>query len=278
MKLGKQAATYDSRDIRWTDVRASAPSLPPAPPPSGGYGGDFSDWLMLGNGPCDDGSIPKADAAFEGAGDCAWAGPAHEEMEAAKNAGRPVPPFTCLNVLEQYSAYSGYNLKTGASDTGSNVRDVLKWRQKKGLLDTAGTAHKIGTFVALEPGNTQQLWEALWLFENVGIGINFPNSAMDQFNAGQMWSVVPGAKIDGGHYIPLVGHPLPNVWTCVTWGKRQPMTAQFLTTYCDEAWAYIDPERYNAVTGDTLQDFTAPELQKYITMVAQQKAASAGKS
>jgi hypothetical protein len=276
MKLGKQPATYDSRDIRFADVRASAPSLPPAPAPSGGYGGDFSDWLMLGNGPCDDGSIPKTDAAFEGAGDCAWAGPAHEEMEAAKNAGRPVPPFTCLNVLEQYSAYSGYNLQTGASDNGSNVRDVLKWRQKKGLLDTAGTTHKIGTFVALEPGNTEQLWEALWLFENVGIGINFPNSAMDQFNQGQTWSVVPGAKSEGGHYIPLVGHPLPNVWTCVTWGKRQTMTAQFLTTYCDEAWAYIDPERYNAVTGDTLQDFTAAELQKYITMVAQQKAS--GKS
>jgi hypothetical protein len=276
MKLGKQPATYDSRDIWFADVRASAPSLPPAPAPSGGYGGDFSDWLMLGNGPCDDGSIPKTDAAFEGAGDCAWAGPAHEEMEAAKNAGRPVPPFTCLNVLEQYSAYSGYNLQTGASDNGSNVRDVLKWRQKKGLLDTAGTTHKIGTFVALEPGNTEQLWEALWLFENVGIGINFPNSAMDQFNQGQTWSVVPGAKSEGGHYIPLVGHPLPNVWTCVTWGKRQTMTAQFLTTYCDEAWAYIDPERYNAVTGDTLQDFTAAELQKYITMVAQQKAS--GKS
>jgi hypothetical protein len=176
-------------------------------------------------------------------------------------------------VLEQYSAYSGYNLETGAKDNGSNVRDVLKWRQKKGLLDKAGTAHKIGTFVALEPGNTDQLWEALWLFENVGIGINFPNSAMDQFNAGKTWSVVPGAKVDGGHYIPLVGHPVTNAWTCVTWGKRQTMTAQFLTTYCDEAWAYIDPERYNAVTGETLQAFTSADLDKYITLLAAQKTA-----
>ena len=276
MKLGKQPATYDSRDITYADVRPRAVELPTAPAPSGGYGGDFSDWLMLGNGPCDDGSIPQSDAAFQGAGDCAWAGPAHEEMEAAKNSGRAVPPFTCMNVLEQYSAYSGYNLQTGASDTGSNVRDVLKWRQKKGLLDTAGTPHKIGTFVALEPGNTDQLWEALWLFENVGIGINFPNSAMDQFNQGQMWSVVPGATIEGGHYIPLVGHPQNNVWTCVTWGKAQTMTAQFLTTYCDEAWAYVDPERYSALTGETLQDFTAADLQKYISLVA--KDTTSGKS
>jgi hypothetical protein len=272
MKLGKQPATYDSRDIRYADVRPSGVSLPNVPPPGGGYGTDFSDWLMLGNGPCDDGSVQSGWAAFQGAGDCAWAGPAHEEMEACKNAGRPVPAFTCLNVLQQYSAYSGYNLQTGAGDNGSNVRDVLTWRQTKGLVDAAGAAHKIGTFVSLEPGNTDQLWEALWLFESVGIGINFPNSAMDQFNAGQMWSVVAGTAIEGGHYIPLVGHPVQNVWTCVTWAKRQTMTAQFLTTYCDEAWAYIDPERYNAVTGDTLQKFTDADLDKYITLFSQQIA------
>jgi hypothetical protein len=270
LKLGKRPATYDRRDITYADVRPAGTSLPQAPLPGGGYGTDFADWLMLGNGPCDDGSVESDWAAYEGAGDCAWAGPAHETMEASKNAARPVPGFTCLNVLEQYSAYSGYNPQTGANDNGSNVRDVLSWRQKKGLLDSAGAAHKIGTYVALEPGNTSQLWEALWLFEAVGIGINFPTSAMDQFNAGKMWSVVAGATIEGGHYVPVVGHPVQNVWTCVTWGKRQTMTPQFLTTYCDEAWAYIDPERYNVVTGETLQSFTDADLQKYITVLSQQ--------
>src|ERR1700722_10504368 len=102
LKLGKQDHIYDSRDIRYGDVRPSSVSLPTAPAPSGGYGIDFSDWLMLGNGPCDDGSVDSSWAAFQGAGDCAWAGPAHETMEACKNAGRPVPEFTCLNVLDQY--------------------------------------------------------------------------------------------------------------------------------------------------------------------------------
>lgn len=273
-QLGKQPATYDSRDIRYADVRPTSVSLPTPPPPSGGWGMDFSDWLMLGNGPCDDGSIESGWAAYQGAGDCAWAGPAHETMEACKNANRPVPPFTCLNVLQQYSAYSGYDLQTGAKDTGSNVRDVLKWRQTKGLTDSGGAAHKIGTYVALEPGNTQQLWEALWLFEAVGIGINFPNSAMDQFNQGKMWSVVPGATIEGGHYIPLVGHPVESVWTCVTWGKRQTLTATFLTTYCDEAWAYIDPERYTAVTGETPAGFTDADLEKYISVLSGQISGS----
>jgi hypothetical protein len=266
--LGKRAATYDSRDLRYADVRAGV-SLPPAPPPGGGYGMDFgaAGWLMLGNGP--DATVF---GGFNGCGDCAWAGPAHEVMESCKNAGRPVPAFSGKTVVDQYSAYSGYDPQTGANDNGSNVRDVLNWRQTKGLLDDAGTAHKIGAYVALEPGNLDQFWEALWLFDAVGIGIKFPNSAMDQTNAGQMWSVVPGAQIDGGHYIPLVGHPTAGVWTCVTWGQRQTMTTQFLSTYCDEAWAWIDPERYSQATGETPQGFRDADLEKYLTAVAQQKA------
>ena len=267
-QLGKKPATYDSRDFRYADARAGL-TLPPAPAPGGGYGMDFGadGWGMLGNGP--DNTVFQG---FQGCGDCAWAGPAHETMEASKNAGRAVPRFSGKTVVDQYAQYSGYNPQTGANDNGSNVRDVLNWRQTKGLLDDSGTAHTIGSYVALEPGNLAQLWEALWLFNVIGVGINFPESAMDQTNAGQMWSVVPGAKIEGGHYIPVVGHPAADVWTCVTWGQRQTMTTQFLTTYCDEAWAWIDPARYSALTGDTPQGFSAAQVQQYLTAVGQEKS------
>lgn len=268
LHLGKRDPTYDSRDLKYATVLATG-SLPPVPPPHGGYGMDFGStgWLMLGNGP-DDTVFP----GFKGCGDCAWAGPAHETMESCKNAGRPVPQFSGKTVVDQYAEYSGFDPTSGTNDTGSNVRDVLTWRQTKGLFDDAGTAHKIGTYVALEPGDLNQLWEALWLFEAVGIGIQFPNSAMDQLQAGQPWSVVPGTTIEGGHYIPLVGQPTAGIWTCVTWGQRQVMTAQFLSAYCDEAWAWIDPERYTQVTGETQQGFRDADLEKYLTLVGQQKS------
>lgn len=266
---GKRPATYDSRDIRYSNVRAGV-TLPEIPSPHGGYGTDFTNWLMLGNGPCDDGSIPSSWYAYNGAGNCAWAGPGHEEMEIDKNSKKPVSPFTCLNILNQYAEYLGLanaQALTASNDQGSNVRDVLQWRATKGLLDANNVAHKIGVYVSVEPGNLTDLWEALYLFEAVGIGINFPESAMDQFNNNQIWSVVSGAQIDGGHYIPLVGHPSNNVWTCVTWAKRQTMTPQFITKYCDEAWAYISAERYNAVTGETLEKYTDADLEKYISLV-----------
>jgi hypothetical protein len=39
--------------------------------------------------------------------------------------------------------------------------------------------------MALAPGNPDQLALAIYLFGAIGIGIKFPNTAMDQFNAGK---------------------------------------------------------------------------------------------
>ena len=290
-KLGKLPATYDNRDIRWTNLKQDSSAihqkaksiceirddaaLPSIPNPHGGYGTEFPGgvwpgWGMYANGPCDDNTIPSSWYAYNGVGCCAWSGPGHETMTTDKNGGRTVAKFTCLNIANQYAEYLGLKSAqdlSASNDQGSQVRDVLQWRATKGLLDASGQTHKVGVYVALEPTNLQDLWEALWLFECVGIGINFPGSAMDQFNAGQIWSVVNGAQIEGGHYIPLVGHPVSSAWTCVTWGKRQMMTNQFIQTYCDEAWAYITPERYNEVTGDTLQGYNDADLEKFISLV-----------
>lgn len=284
LKTGKLPATYDARDLKYADARVAA-ALPSIPAPHGGYGTDFSDWGMAGNGPVDsdDHSLPAEwTSAADGAGDCTIAGPGHETMEADRNARRPVATFSAKTCLEAYMTLTQqangtpYDPVTGSGDTGLNVRDVLAYRQKTGLKDDSGNIHKIGVYVALEPGDQQQLWEALWLFETVGIGIEFPESAMDQFNAGQTWSVVPGAQIDGGHYIPIVGHPTTSVWTVVTWGKRQTATPQFLSKYTDEAWAYISAERYNAVTGKTLEGYKDADLELYIKSAAfaQQSAAA----
>lgn len=273
LHLGKKPATYDSRDLLYREARPkSLPISLTDLPTTWGHGADFSStdpppkgWGMLGNGPQDDGSVDPSWAAAGGAGDCAWAGPAHEEMQAAHESGRKIPPFSSLTILKQYSEYCGYNLQTGAGDMGSDVREVLKWRQKKGLKSNSGHAYKIGAYYSLELGDWQSLREACYLFESVGLGFEFPESAMNQFNNGQTWSVVPGAQIDGGHYVPIVGHPWPGLWTCITWGRRQVMTWQFIQQYADELWCYIDFERYNRVTGKTAEGYQDVDLERYIT-------------
>ena len=45
----------------------------------------------------------------------------------------------------------------------------------------------------------------------------------------------------GGHCVPLSGYDANKIW-CVTWGALQPMTWQFLSTYCDEAYVLLSQE------------------------------------
>ena len=258
LKLGKTPATYDKRDLLFSAYR-TAEALPAHPKHFGHetvIGGHA--WQMLGNGP--DNSVSKG---FGGAGDCVFAGGDHETMLWTAETGTAAT-FTGANAIKDYSAVTGYDPRApldengeNPTDRGTNVREALSYRRKTGLLDAKAKRHKIGAYVALEVGNIDHLLEALYLFGVVGIGIKFPAPAMDQFNAGKPWSVVPGAKIDGGHYIPLVAYR--TTLECVTWGRVQQMTQQFYKTYCDEAWAILSPEMLK--TGKSLEGFDLASLQ-----------------
>jgi hypothetical protein len=271
-RTGKRPATYDARDIKYADVRPTALALPNLPA-HWGHATDFKDWLMLGNGPCDDGSITdESSYIYDGAGNCFWAGTDHVVMQSDKQADGSVAPFTCLSSLNDYAQYLGLSdaSKIDANnDEGTDVREGLKRLQSVGVLDTEGNAHKIGVYIALELGNWAHLREASYIFEEVGLGFNFPESAMDQFNQGQVWSVVPGAQIDGGHYVPIAGHPSNGMWSVITWGKKQLATWSFISKYADEMWAYITMERYNSVTGETAEGYKDVDLEKFITLVGQ---------
>jgi len=239
MKLGKKPAVYSRKTLRLSDYLTT---LPPVPADNFGHETLVTQpWGVLGN---------------DALGDCAIAGPGHETMLWNAEAGQQVA-FSDANTIADYSAITGYNPADPATDQGSIVLDVLNYRRNTGLLDAAGARHKIGAFVSLEVGNLDHLYAALYLFGALGIGINFPGSAMDQFNDGQPWEVVPGASIDGGHYVPLVakrGNLL-----CVTWGRLQAVTETFLTTYMDEAYAMLSPEML--ADGKSPGGFDLPALQ-----------------
>src|SRR5208283_2701894 len=80
---------------------------------------------------------------------------------------------------------------------------------------------------------------AVYLLYGAYIGIQVPQSAMDQFNAGQPWTIVLGSPIEGGHCIYIVGYNATGP-VCITWGKKQQMDWNFFDTYCDEAYVVID--------------------------------------
>jgi hypothetical protein len=224
LALGKRPATSDPRDLQFAEyVRPEA--LPP-PPPTFGHDGliETNSWRMLGN---------------DVAGDCVWAGAAHETM-LWKAEVKQAAHFSAASVLSDYSAFTGYDPVSGANDDGTNVREALGYRRSTGILDANGRRHKILAYVALTPGDMTQLWQALYLFGAVGIGFEFPESAWADFDAGRKWSVIDGSRIDGGHYVPVVARR--DGVRFVTWGVETAMTKAFYKTYCDEAWAILSNE------------------------------------
>jgi hypothetical protein len=243
LPTGKAPARRDDRDLRFADYLTT---LPPTP---SGILGHFALivatlWGMLGN------------ALW---GDCVWAGADHETMLWTTEAG-DAAVFVDANALADYSAVTGFNPNDPSSDQGTDVRDSYTYRMKTGVIDAAGNRHKLGAYLNVDL-DVAHLARAIYLFGVVGLGIEFPESAMDQFNAGEPWDVVPGTpKPTDGHYIPLVGYdPTKGYWYVVTWGKLQPVTTAFLLKYADEHYALLSPEMLK--NGASLEGFDLATLQ-----------------
>lgn len=261
--------------IPFTDLRAKLKTeglLPTVPQMFGhGHNRPQDGWGMLGNGP--DNTVFDG---FGGAGDCVLAGACHEEEESAENAGRTVPQFSGATAIRQYSEATlrqngtAYDPHTGEGDTGLDPQEELKHRQEVGLYDDHGTVFKIGQVVVLEPGDIQQLWEATWLFENSAVCIEVQEAQQDQFNerAQPTWEYVPGSGNIGGHYVPAVGK-----LGVISWAEDVYYTPNFLKHQQTAGYCYVDPLRYNAVTGETAEHWRDQDLEKFITLVARMKTA-----
>lgn len=146
------------------------------------------------------------------------------------------------DVLRAYEAVSGYNPATGANDDGAVVQDVLSYWRKTGV-----GGHKILAFAQVDFKNADELRSAMNIFGNIYLGIDFPNTAMDQFDNDEPWDVVYGAHSEGGHAINAGYYDVSdNMWKVVTWGKVQPMTQAFFDKYVEEAWVVISQEWLDA--------------------------------
>lgn len=205
------------------------------------------------------GLLPAGDLGMLGNdqyGDCVWAGAAHETIYLNLEARNHVE-FSDTSVLSDYSAVTGFNPDDSSTDNGTDMKDAASYRRRYGVRDQTGIRHKVVAYLGIEPGNLDQMKYAIWLFGAVGIGIQFPASAMTQFNNGQPWDVVPGSPIRGGHYIPGV-YADKTGFQVITWGKRIRVTNRFLVKYTDEAIAYVSYEALR--NGATIDGFQKADL------------------
>lgn len=177
------------------------------------------------------------------AGDCVWAGAAHETMLLKADAGFAPPSFMIRDVFADYSAVTGFDPKNPATDQGTDVQQAAAYRQKTGIGDANGNRHQIEIYTALRSGDLSELALATFLNGVAGVGVDLPSSAEDQFNAAEPWTVVKGDTSAGGHYIPCVGRNRVGNFLFVTWGRLQAATPEWLQTHMDEGICFLSQER-----------------------------------
>ncbi|MBO0826192.1 MAG: hypothetical protein J2P24_00280 [Streptosporangiales bacterium] len=200
--------------------------LPPLPKVID-YAARIKDWPMYGN---------------DQWGDCVWAMIGHMIESVTAYAGDPVKP-TEAALLKGYADVTGFDPDDPSTDQGTVIQDALDYWRKTGIEMPDGSRHRILGFAQVDHGNAREMDYALDLFGAVAVGVNFPSSAMDQFNAGQPWDYIPGSPVEGGHAVHKVSSDTTTeLGQVVTWGRVQPVTETWAMQYVEETWAVALPE------------------------------------
>jgi hypothetical protein len=223
--LGKLPAQPARPQLKLSDVLRERLAAPPA---SCDWQSDSIRWPMYSN---------------DRVGDCTCAGVGHMVNQLTfYGTGTEVTPAEA-SVLGMYSAITGYTPADPNTDTGAYCQDVLGYWRKTGLED-----HRIVAYASLDVSNLTEVKQAIAAFGTVYVGMNFPDSAMRQFQQGRTWDVTRGARVEGGHCV-IVGAYGTGTFGLVTWGAETQMTEAFWHKYVDEAWVVLDADGLNKASG-----------------------------
>jgi hypothetical protein len=196
-------------------------------------------------------------------GDCTVATVGHMIQAWTAEAGNQVI-IPDDDIINMYSAVSGYIPGKAKTDGGAVVLDVLNYWRKTGL-----DRHRLGGYAELQLKNHNEAMQSVYYFGAAYLGLALPISAQTQ----KLWSVPseglhgdgePGSW--GGHAVPLVAYDA-NGPICITWGKMQQMTWDFYDVYCEEAYACFSQDIVGG-DGKSPEGFDAAQLQVDLTEIA----------
>lgn len=207
-----------------------------APPPtSSGLSTQVpaSAWGMLGN---------------DTLGDCVCAGALHGQ-QLIDAAGKGVATnFTTQDAINMYEVVGGYVPGQPNTDQGAELIDGLKYWASPGLGVGTFKCDAYAQFNLSGANGIAMLQQVIADFGVAYLGLEVPQSAMQQFDAGQPWTVVPRSPIEGGHCVPGVDYDAGGLWV-VTWAARQYVSWAFVAKYFDEAWAVTSVDLVKAAGG-----------------------------
>lgn len=166
-------------------------------------------------------------------GDCTCAGAGHIAQQINWYGQGQNAPVTEQDAIAMYELL-GYRPGDSSTDLGATLQQALDvWRS------TGIGGNKIAAFAQVDATDLDTIRACIDLFGAVYTGMNFPKSAMDQFNAGKEWTVARRTSVEGGHCVPIGAYDADG-FTCVTWGRAQRMDVPFFRRWFDEVWTPID--------------------------------------
>ena len=177
-----------------------------------------SDWRMLAN---------------DKYGDCTFAGIVHARMATAAVLGLTENVPTDEEIVSAYLQY------TQGQDAGAVEADLLKYWQNNELFGS-----KLAAYAPSDHADFDELKSVIASFGLAYIGVRLPVTFQDQFIKGQPWDLTgtpADDQIEGGHCVILVGYDADHAY-CITWGRVQAITWNWLRSYIEESWAIITPE------------------------------------
>jgi hypothetical protein len=184
-------------------------------------------------------------------GDCTCASVAHGRMIFAALIGEALT-ITDADIERMYE-HSGWKpAESEATDQGWTLEAAAEYAKTIGLLGVPD----IDAWAGVNVGDDEAQQVAMELFGGLSSGIECPKSALEQFQEGKPWTVVPGSEIAGGHAIwkakaVLAGTGLSSVY--VTWGGLAPAEEAWDKTYVDEHLAFVPADWASKLPEDVLK-------------------------
>jgi len=200
---------------------------------------EVADWGMLGN---------------DKYGDCTFAGIVHARMAHAAVLGISEEFPSDTEVEQSYLNY------TNGQDVGAVEADLLAYWKNNELF-----GKKLEAFAPTDHADQDELRSVISSFGLAYIGVQLPVTFQQQFIDNQPWALThtpADNQIEGGHCIILVGYDEQHA-QCITWGKVQQVTWDWLASYMQESWALITPEIVDkGIYGDLRLEDLKSDLEK----------------
>lgn len=180
-------------------------------------------------------------------GDCIIAMIAHWIMCITAHTGTMIVP-TQAECLAAYSAITGYDPNAtpdkdgnNPTDNGTTISDLMQYMMSTGI---AGV--KILAWGDVDITNIEEQKLGIYAFGGTLDAANLPQSAVDQFNANQSWSVIPDdGGIVGGHGFVNLGFGSMGT-DGVSWAKLIAMLWPWRLKYMMETAVAITPAWFKA--------------------------------